>query len=436
MENSFRSKNNFGVKGWGIIIFCMLMYYNFAAWTADGVNIFTTGFSEAYGLNQALLLSFSTPANWLGVIGALIFAGLLPKIGTRTVAVICLIAQGLVTIWFGSAQTAIIYGVALALLNFFAAGFGYVVPGTLLNVWFPKKKGIAIGWATMGMGVCTATFVAGVSWGYANLGIQTTMTILGVGLLVLGVAAIFWIKDTPEQAGTYPDNDVTGVPKEDLEKQAALMKAYKSPFTIKRLLKDKDMWLISIGFGLIWLGNIGLVSQYVVRLTQTGHSQGFALAMLSSAAIFSIPGSYFWGWLEGKIGIKKATTSYVALYILIFIILLYKGGVVVTFLTSIAVGMGIAGVKNYVTSMTGSVYGRYDFAAANRVVTPIANTFRAMPFAIMGFSLSRTGGFDAAYIFFIVLFAIALLLLSKVNTECKGTLVLDESNVDLTAATK
>jgi MFS transporter, OFA family, oxalate/formate antiporter len=416
--------NNFGAKGWGIILFCMFMYYNFAAWTADGVNIFTTGFSEEYGLNQAVLLSWSTPANWVGVIGALVFGAMVAKKGSRLVAAICLIAQGVVAIWFGYASSAITYGIALSLLNFFAAGFGFIVPGTLLNVWFPKKKGLAIGWATMGMGVCTATFVAAVAWGISNLGIQTTMTIFGVGLVVLGILSIFWVKDSPEIAGAFPDNDPSS--QKDLEKTVALMKAYKSPFTVKRMLKDKDMWLISIGFGLVWLGNIGLVSQYVVRITQTGHSQGFAIAMLSSAAIFSLPGSYLWGWIEQKMGVKKATMVYILSYIFVMLLMLVKGGVVITFLTSIAVGMGIAGVKNYVTSMTGTVYGRYDFAAANRVITPVANTFRAMPFAIMGLSLSMTGGFDAAYIFFIGLFIVSMILISKVNTECKGATTLED----------
>jgi OFA family oxalate/formate antiporter-like MFS transporter len=429
---NFKASNNFGSKGWGIIIFCMFMYFNFAAWTADGVNIFTTGFSQKYDLNQAVLLSWSTPANWVGVIGALVFTTIVAKKGSRLVASLCLIGQGIVAIWFGFASSTIMYGIALSLLNFFAAGFGFVVPGTLLNVWFPRKKGLAIGWATMGMGVCTATFVAAVSWGFAHLGISTTMGILGVGLIILGILSIFWVKDNPEIAGAFPDNDPSSL--EDLEKTAALIKAYQSPFTVKRMLKDKDMWLISLGFGLIWLGNIGIVSQYVVRLTQTGHSQTFALAMLSSAAIFSLPGSYLWGWLEQKIGVKKATVIYIICYIAVLLLMLVKGGVVVTFLTSIAVGMGIAGVKNYVTSMTGTVYGRYDFAAANRVITPIANTFRALPFAIMGYSLSRTGGFDAAYIFFIVLFAIALVLISRVNTTCKGAVSLEELNDKNTVA--
>ncbi|MEH7414721.1 hypothetical protein V7266_05480 [Neobacillus drentensis] len=56
MGNETRIKNDFGSKGWSMIIFCMLMYYNFAAWTADGINIFTQGYAKAYGWDPSVLL--------------------------------------------------------------------------------------------------------------------------------------------------------------------------------------------------------------------------------------------------------------------------------------------------------------------------------------------------------------------------------------------
>ena len=303
MGNETRIKNDFGSKGWSMIIFCMLMYYNFAAWTADGINIFTQGYAKAYGWDPSVLLSFSTPANWIGVIGALVFAQIVVKKGSRFVAAVGLIAQGIISIWFGNIQSLLAYAIAISALNFFASGFGYVVPGTIMNVWFPKKKGLALGWATMGMGFCTATFVALITFSFAKLGISMTMTIVGIVLIALGVSSVFWVKDTPELAGAYPDN----VPhsQEDLKKTALLMQSYKSPFMVKKLFKDKDMWLISLGYGCVWLVTIGIVSQYVVRLVSVGYSESFALSMLSTAAIFCLIGSYLWGWLIKKSGQRR-----------------------------------------------------------------------------------------------------------------------------------
>ncbi|MFP7296263.1 MFS transporter [Neobacillus niacini] len=434
MGNETKIKNDFGPKGWSMIIFCMLMYYNFAAWTADGINIFTQGYAKEYGWDPSVLLSFSTPANWIGVIGALVFAQIVVKKGSRFVAAVGLIAQGIISIWFGNIQSVLAYAIAISALNFFASGFGYVVPGTIMNVWFPKKKGLALGWATMGMGFCTATFVALITFSFSKLGISMTMTIVGVILIALGILSVFWVKDTPELAGAYPDNDPHS--QEDLKKTALLMQSYKSPFTVKKLLKDKDMWLISLGYGCVWLVTIGIVSQYVVRLVSVGYSESFALSMLSTAAIFCLIGSYLWGWLDQKVGTKKASMIYVLSYILTIILLLLDGNVILTFITAIAVGSGLAGIKNFITSMTGTVYGRYDFAAANRMVTPIANSVRALPFVILGISMKFTGGFNLAYMIFIGIDILGLILISRITNECKGTVSLkymDQNSVIKTA---
>lgn len=399
----------------------MLMYYNFAAWTADGMNIFTQAYSKAHGWDPSVLLSFSTPANWIGVIGALVFSQIIVKKGSRFVAAIGLIAQGVISIWFGNIQSVASYAIAISALNFFVSGFGYVVPGTLMNVWFPRKKGLALGWATMGMGLCTATFVALISMLYNRLGIPVTMTIVGLVLIALGITAIFWVKDTPELAGVYPDNDPNST--HDLEKTAKRIQAYRSPFTVKNLLKDKDMWLISLGYGCVWLVTIGIVSQYVVRLISVGYTEKFALTMLSSAAVFCLIGSYLWGWLDHRVGTKKASMIYVLSYIVTLILLLLdeNKNIVLTFVTSIAVGSGLAGIKNFITSMTGSVYGRYDFAAANRLITPIANSIRALPFVILGLSMKYTGGFNLAYLIFIGIDLAGLILISLITSQCKGT---------------
>ena len=76
----------------------------------------------------------------IGVIGALVFSQIIVKKGSRFVAAIGLIAQGVISIWFGNIQSVASYAIAISALNFFVSGFGYVVPGTLMNVWFPRKK--------------------------------------------------------------------------------------------------------------------------------------------------------------------------------------------------------------------------------------------------------------------------------------------------------
>jgi len=63
-------------------------------------------------------------------------------------------------------------------------------------------------------------------------------------------------------------------------------------------------------------------------------------------------------------------------------------------------------------------------------VTPIANSIRALPFVILGISLKYTGSFDLAYMIFIAIDLLGLLLISRITSECKGTISLEDIKID------
>ncbi|MNW06244.1 hypothetical protein D3C71_2026150 [compost metagenome] len=70
--------------------------------------------------------------------------------------------------------------------------------------------------------------------------------------------------------------------------------------------------------------------------------------------------------------------------------------------------------------MVGTVYGRYDFAAANRVISTIACLFRVCCFTVIAASLKLTGEYDAAYMFFILLDFVAAILIYFISDRMKG----------------
>lgn len=412
------ARSNFGGWGWSMVGFSLIMYYNFAAWTADGLNVIVQSFVDLHGWDFATLLAFSTPAGWLGVIGSLAIAELINRKGAKIVAIVGLILLGITLIWFGRVTTYTEYAIGLTLLNFLATGVCFNVPGTLLNTWFPRKKGLALGWATMGMSLCTATLVPIMVFLFHHLGIQNAYAACGGWLIFIGVASIFWVRNTPEEIGCYPDNEP--VSREQLAAGLAEYNNHKSPFTIPVLLRDKDMWLISIGFGVLWLVDIGVVSQLVPRLMSVGYDQNTAIWMFTTAALFCAIFSYVWGWLDVRFGTRRTSIVYAMFFAVTHACLLVRGNDAFTYFTLLLVGMSIAGIKELATSQIGSVYGRYDFAAANRVISTIACLFRVCCFAVIAVSLKWTGGYDGAYMFFIFLDFVGAALIYFITDKCKG----------------
>lgn len=426
MNDKQLTNSKFGKWGWSMIIYTMLLYYVWAGLCVDGMNVYTNAFSKVYGMDSNLLLSFGTPAGLIGVVGGILFGRLVIKTGVRTLCSWALIITGVLYCIFGYASTPVMYFIVLAAMTFMSMAFGLIGTATLMGNWFPRKKGIALGWATMGAPLCTATFVALLQVLYGKIGIPFTSIAIGVVVVVLGVVSFFWVKDYPEQVGAYPDNIKEGG--EQLAAQMAEMQSYKSPFTMSKLLRDKDMWCISLGFGMLWVVTTGLVSQFVPRMISVyaptmglEAAEGKAVMMLTIAAVCGLVGSYFWGWLDQKIGTKYASCVYAISYIVALLLLVFAKVEALTYVAVVFAGLGIGGLLNLMASMVIAVYGRHDFAAANSLVSPIASLLQKFAFLIMAALLAASGGdFTMPYLVFIGLDVVGMILLLCVTNKCKG----------------
>nr|WP_320133890.1 MFS transporter [uncultured Holophaga sp.] len=411
-----RERTGFGSYGWVMILFSLLMYFAYAGWVADGLNIFTSAFAGRNGWDVAKLLSLVAPGGLMGVVGAGFFGEVVVKKGPRFVLTLSLVCMAGAVLWFGRITSLWEFTVSFMVINFFASGFGFIAPGTLMNNWFPRKKGMALAIATSGFPLATALFVPLIALMFNRMGIAPATATWGVIFLLAAALGFVIVKDNPEQIGHYPDND----PSED---RASLdeLENYKSPFTVKRLLKDRDMWLISFGWGCLWLVTMGIVVQLVPRLMSLGYTQARAIAFLSTAAVCAIPGGLLWGWLDQRFSTKVASFVYGVLYILtLFMLIFQTRSMAATFVTVVFVGIGLGGIKNLLTSMVSTVYGRFDFGAAYRLVVPISLIVRTLCFPIMGIALLAFKSLSGAYAMFIVVDVIALILISLTRGTCKG----------------
>ena len=415
-----KSSMNFGSWGWGMILYSMLLYFCYAGWTADGLNIFTNAFPREHpSWNTSALLALVIPAQFMGVIGTGVFGQLTFKRGPKFTMLLCLVMAALSLIWFGRVHSLIEFGIALSLLTFFGAGFGFVAPGTLINNWFPAKKGIALAWATIGFPLSSALFVPIIALMFSRIGIAAATTIWSALLLLFALLAFLFVKNYPEERGCSPDNEL--VSREVLQAKLKDLETYVSPFTLKKLLRDRDMWLIGLGFGCLWMVTVGIVVQMVPSLISIGYPQSTAVLLLSGASICAIPGSILWGWLDQKYGTRAAGMLYAATYILTLVVLILQiNNIAVTFIAVALVGVGLGGIKNLVTSMVASAYGRYDFSAAFRVILPITIVVRTMAFAVLAIALKLGKGFSGAYMAFIPIDIIGLVLVFFITDRCKG----------------
>lgn len=179
---------------------------------------------------------------------------------------------------------------------------------------------------------------------------------------------------------------------------------------MKKLLCEKRTWFIGIGLGLMWMVTVSIVSRLVARLMGMGLDRGAAVGMLSVVGFFGIFGSYIWGWIDQKFGTKIASLIYCVWYAVALLLLIMMQNAVLMYIGVFMVGISVGGICNLIPSMVGTIFGRKDFAAANRFISAVTKGICACAYLYMG-QMEATFSMTGAYIGLIVICAVAFLLI-------------------------
>ena len=389
------TKNDFGGKGWLMIVISGLCYFFFAGMINDGLNVIVANFSAEHGVDYNACLASATPAAWFGVIGVAFWTVVVQKIGSRKVGAISLLLGAVSYALYGVVSTVTGFFVVTALVNFMAYGFCNTAAQVMIAHWFPTRKGLALGWATMGTNLSSAVFVPLLMVLVGMGGVNGSFFAVGVLVLITAVIYGLLVRDTPEEYGSTPDNGA--LTEEEIQANLKEIAEYKSPWTVGKLLTNKQVWLTNIAFGVYILVTVSLVSQLIPRLTAGGWTQGKATGMMTVAAVLGLLGSYVTGWMDQKIGTKRTSVIYGIWYLAAVLSCCLPASDLSMYLSVFLIGIGIGGIGNLFPSMVGNLFNRHDFARALGVMNVITLILRSFAFSILAFGLENLGGFSGAY---------------------------------------
>ena len=324
----------------------------------------------------------------------------------------CMFLSGASYILYANSWSTTIYVVALTLVTVFSSCYAYIGGGALVANWFPKKKGLAMGYTTMGNNFASAFFVPMIAWLIGALGLIWGMTVVGIMVFVLGLIGIITIKDTPEECGETPDNVSREALKNYFEVEEG--QTYVSQFTTSKLLKTKETWLVALVLGINFLVTVGIMSQLVQRNVSLGFEESVAITLMTVCALIGVAGSYAWGWVDQKFGTKRSMVAFSIWYALAIACNVSEIKALV-YLSIFMIGVSIGGAANFTTSLTASVFGRHDFKMAYGLIYPLLNIVQQSNFLVNAMALRATGSLRGAYIVYIVLILLSAVIVSFIN---------------------
>ena len=266
----------------------------------------------------------------------------------------------------------------------------------------------------MGHNSGSAFYVPLISFLLATFGYAKGMSFAAIGAIALGVLGLLFIRDTPQERNMYPDN----VTKEVYEREYFTASAEDTTggWTVAKLLKTKELWLCALVVGINQMVTTGVMSQLVVRNTGIGFTQEKAVALMTVCALIGLVGSYLFGAIDQKFGVKKAILSFLIWYCVALAINCTDTTAGV-YISVAMIGIAVGAAANFIVSLPASVFGRHGFNTVNSVFFPLMEVILMMNYLVNAFALKVTGSLRGAYMFYIGLLVVNMILISITNVR-------------------
>jgi MFS family permease len=287
--------------GWWIAAAAFLNLFFTTGIIYYGFPVFYPAFMSALGFTRAQMTQgFLIGSLLVGLPLGLLAGVLIDKLGARIVILIGVGFVGLPLILMGSMSRFWQYE-----LLCIAEVVGYALAGPIANQvliaqWFQVKRGRAMGYAYLGLGLGGVAAPPLADLMIRSLGWRSALHVIGASMLLVLFPVGLWItRSRPGDIGLHPDGCLT---------QGPPVAAIRSPGEVASAVRTGNFWLILFGAVCI-LGSVNVVIQHFI-LYLKDHTYGTAEAshLLSWLLISSLAGRVVVGHVADRFR-KKNTMA-------------------------------------------------------------------------------------------------------------------------------
>ena len=395
----------YGPKQIGMIIFTGVLMLLSACFVGGQTNTVLPYLAEFRGWSEDTLRIISSIACILDGVGILFWAKLSRK-NPKLLAGIALVVMAICLVIFGFTTNFILLAVVMLIMGLSSAAFSSTCAMTLTANWWPTKKGVVLGFSTMGIVLMTVVYAPIMPTVYAMIGIQKTQLILAVITIVVAIVSFVGIKNTPEEAGTTPDG-LVGLDLSNAKEITKALSEYKSPFTFNQIVTNPNNWLVSLAVGLPLMVAMTFISSVIPALLSYGYAFPQASAIMAAGGIIALVGSAALGALDTKMGTRKTVWIFIVFVLVAVVVAIFMPkGIAFAWVAGMILFCANGGARNLLPSYVATIYGRWDYPAAYQVMGTVFLVLCGL--GVMVPALFPT--YNAMFIFDAVICVIALIL--------------------------
>jgi len=181
----------------------------------------------------------------------------------------------------------------------------------LLNKWFVKKRGIALGIAATGMAAGTIVLTPISQYLILLWGWRLTMLFWTVVAFFVMLPLALFIKDSPEDKGFGPDGEPLGKTRPIKQAIETEDTAFQSDVTLQEgssisgAMKTRSFWFLTTGHIICGIGCGFMATHIIAFVTDVGYSAMIGASLVSLQGGLNLIGVLVTGTLSDKIARKN-----------------------------------------------------------------------------------------------------------------------------------
>lgn len=266
-----------------------------------GVSLFIDAFIDDLGLSRSLVSWFYTAATVLGSFALPLVGRLLDTYGPRRMAAAIVALFAASCVGMSHVQGWIGVFIGFLCLRGFGQGALGLVNNHAVNLWFERRRGLAVGVLGLGMAGATALFPPLIERGLQAYGWQTTYLIMGTLLagLMLPLGALLY-RDAPERYGLSVEDSEPAGPREATLEDASSKEPAVRGIRPDVAYRTWTFWLFTAaGICTAGLGT-GLLFHHFSILEEVGVARSLAAQFFVPLGVVTAVFNVGTGWLVDR----------------------------------------------------------------------------------------------------------------------------------------
>lgn len=316
-------------------------------------GVFFKSLESEFQLSRAATSSIFSLYMVLGSIFAIAGGWALDRFGPKKVVLVMALITG--SSMLLTSQTEVLWQVFFTYSVLLAMGSGgtYVVSMSTVARWFDKKRGLALGIASSGVGTGTMLMSPYVGFLIGEFGWRQASLIAGLTIWVVSIPLSFLLKGSPAEIGARPD----GAKAEPLETEHDVKDIRVAGLSLSQALNTRSLWVIMALWFLFGSSVFLVLTHLVPRVTDMGYSPVAGASVLSIIGVANIFGRVSMGAVSDRGGRRLSAILCALLQVGAILWLIWAKDLWAFYLFGFAFGFAYGGMTPGVTALISDAFG-------------------------------------------------------------------------------